>query len=87
MSATIRPRPCARLVIDGGSCRLPLLWVGFVVASLLALDALDQTVWSIAVPLTAGALWLGSTGWWRSPSINRTEKPTALGTAQLPWPR
>jgi uncharacterized protein len=45
------------------------VWVGFVLASLLALDLLSLTVWSIAVPLAAGALWLVSTGWWRSPSI------------------
>jgi hypothetical protein len=63
--------PSTRSATESGSHRLPLLWVGFVVASLLALDVLDLTVWSIAVPLAAVALWLGSTGWWRAPSIPR----------------
>jgi membrane protease YdiL (CAAX protease family) len=72
MSATISPvTPSTRPATEVPARRVPVLWVGFVVASLLALDVLDQTVWSIAVPLTAGALWLGSTRWWRSPSSTR----------------
>ena len=70
MSATISPaalptRPAAKKPTD----HVPLVWVGFVLASLLALDLLSLSVWSIAVPLAAGALWLVSTGWWRSPAI------------------
>src|SRR5512132_268457 len=70
MSATINPtapptRPAAKQPTD----RIPLLWVGFVLASLVALDLLSLSVWSIAVPLAAGVLWLVDTGWWRSPSI------------------
>jgi hypothetical protein len=71
MSATISPMTPTQSDSDVDSHRLPLLWMGFVLASLLALDVLDQTVWSIAVPLAAGTLWLGSTRWWRSPSITR----------------
>jgi hypothetical protein len=57
MSATISPaapptRPAATKPTD----HVPLLWVGFVLASLLALDLLSLSVWSIAVPLAAGAL-------------------------------
>jgi membrane protease YdiL (CAAX protease family) len=37
-------------------------------------------VWSIAVPLAAGALWLVSTGWWRSPAISL---PGALDRCDL----
>ncbi len=72
MSATISPAapptpPAAKKPTD----HVPLVWVGFVLASLLALDLLSLTVWSIAVPLAAAVLWLVSTGWWRSPSIRR----------------
>jgi uncharacterized protein len=80
MVATTRPMPSTRPATDAGGRRLPLLWVGFVVASLLALDVLDLTVWSIAVPAAAGVLWLGTTGWWRSPSITR---PAALDRRDL----
>jgi CAAX protease family protein len=81
MPATISPAtPRTRSAAEVPARRVPLLWAGFVVASLLALDLLDQTVWSIAVPLTAGALWLGSTGWWRSPSMTR---PGALDRRDL----
>jgi membrane protease YdiL (CAAX protease family) len=71
VSATISPaalptRPAAKKPTD----HVPLVWVGFVLASLLALDLLSLSVWSIAVPLAAGALWLVSTGWWRSPAIS-----------------
>jgi membrane protease YdiL (CAAX protease family) len=70
MSATISPAapptsPAAKKPTD----HVPLVWVGFVLASLLALDLLSLTVWSIAVPLAAATLWLVSAGWWRSPSI------------------
>src|SRR4029453_7583922 len=70
MSATISPaaapsRPAAQQPTD----HVPLRWVGFVLASLLALDLLSLTGWSLAVPLAAAALWVASTGWWRSPSI------------------
>ena len=59
MSATISPvTPSTRPATEVPARRVPVLWVGFVVASLLALDVLDQTVWTIAVPLAAGALWL-----------------------------
>jgi len=72
MSATISPvTPATRPATDVPSRRVPLLWVGFVVTSLLALDVLDAVVWSIVVPLTAGALWLGTTRWRRSPSTTR----------------
>jgi hypothetical protein len=71
MTATISPTTPARSESDESNRRLPLLWVGFVVASLGALDVLDITVWSIAVPLAAAVLWLGTTGWWRAPSITR----------------
>jgi hypothetical protein len=50
------------------------------VASLLALDVLDQTVWSLAVPLTAAVLWLGTTRPWRSLSITH---PGALDRRDL----
>jgi hypothetical protein len=81
MSATISPaappsRPAAQQPPD----HVPLLWVGFVLASLLALDLLSLTVWSIAVSLAAAALWLVSSGWWRSPSISR---PGALDRRDL----
>lgn len=57
MSVTISPvTPSTRPATELASRRVPLIWVGFVVASLLALDLLDQTVWAIAVPVTAGAL-------------------------------
>lgn len=70
MSATINPvRSRTRPATDIPTRRVPPLWVGFVVASLLALDVLGAVTWSIVVPLAAGTLWLGSTGWWRSPSI------------------
>ena len=70
MSATISPAapptsPAAKKPTD----HVLLVWVGFVLASLLALDLLSLTVWSIAVPLAAATLWLVSAGWWRSPSI------------------
>jgi membrane protease YdiL (CAAX protease family) len=72
MTATISPvTPSTRPPTEVPTRRPPLLWVAFVVASLLALDVLDQTVWAIAVPVTAGALWLGSTRWSRPPSISR----------------
>ena len=71
MAATISPTTPTRSDAGVSSPRLPLLWVGFVTASLLALDVLDTAVWSIAVPLAAVALWLGTTGWWRAPSITR----------------
>lgn len=72
MAATLSPvTPSTRPATGVPTRRLPLLWVGFVVASLLALDVLDQTAWAIAVPLAAGALWLAGTSWWRSPSIAR----------------
>jgi uncharacterized protein len=72
MDATLSPvTPSTRPATGVPTRRLPLLWVGFVVASLLALDVLDQTAWAIAVPLAAGALWLAGTSWWRSPSIAR----------------
>lgn len=81
MAATISPvTPATRPAPEVPNRRLPLLWVGFVVASLLALDVLDQTVWAIAIPVTAGALWLGSTSWWRPPSISR---PGALDARDL----
>jgi len=81
MSATISPAtPSTRPATEVPTRRVPMPWVGFVVASLLALDMLDQTVWSIAVPLTAGALWLGSTRRWRSPSITH---PSALDRRDL----
>jgi membrane protease YdiL (CAAX protease family) len=80
MSATISPvTPRTRPATDVRT-RVPLLWVGFVVVSLLALDVLDLTVWSIVVSLAASALWLGSTGWWRSPS---TTRPGALDRRDL----
>jgi membrane protease YdiL (CAAX protease family) len=70
MSATISPAPPpTRAAAQQPTDHVPLLWVGFVLASLLALDLLSLSVWSIAVPLAAGALWLVDTGWWRSPSI------------------
>jgi hypothetical protein len=80
MVATISPvtpstRPATRLPTR----RVPLLWIGFVVASLLALDVLDQTVWAIAVPLTAAVLWLASTSWSRPPSSSR---PGCCGRAR-----
>jgi len=72
MSATINPvRSSTRPATDIPTRRVPLLWVGFVVASLLALDVLGVVTWSIVVPLAAAALWLGSTRRWRSPSITR----------------
>jgi CAAX protease family protein len=72
MSVTISPvTPSTRPATEPPTRRVPLLWVGFVVASLLALDLLDQTVWAIGVPMTAGALWLAGTQWWRSPSLAR----------------
>jgi hypothetical protein len=71
MAATISPTTPTRSAAAVGNGRLPLLWVGFVVASLLALDVLDTAVWSIAVPLAAVALWLGTTRWWRAPVITR----------------
>jgi uncharacterized protein len=81
MSATISPvTPSTRPATEAPTRRVPVLWVGFVVASLLALDMLDQTVWTIAVPLAAGALWLGSTRWWRAPSSIR---PAALDRRDL----
>jgi uncharacterized protein len=73
MTATISPvTPSTRPATEVPTRRLPLLWVAFVVASLLALDVLDQTMWAIAVPMAAGALWLGSTRWSRPPSIGRS---------------
>jgi uncharacterized protein len=81
MAATLSPATSATRQATGASTRRrPLLWVGFVVASLLALDVLDQTVWAIAVPVTAGALWLASTSWWRSPITGR---PGALDRGDL----
>jgi len=80
MAATISPTTPTRSDADVASRRLPLLWVGFVVASLLALDVLDTAVWSIAVPLAAVALWLGTTRWWRAPSITR---PAAVDRRDL----
>jgi hypothetical protein len=81
MAATISPvTPSTRAATGTPTRRLPLLWVGFVVVSLLALDVLDQTAWAIAVPVTAGALWLASSSWWRSPSISR---PRALDGRDL----
>jgi membrane protease YdiL (CAAX protease family) len=81
MSATISPAtPSTRPASEVATRRVPVLWVGFVVVSLLALDVLDQTVWTIAVPLAAGALWLGSTRWWRAPS---TSRPGALDRRDL----
>jgi membrane protease YdiL (CAAX protease family) len=81
MAATISPvTPATRPATEVPNRRLPLLWVGFVVVSLLALDVLDQTVWAIAIPMTAGALWLGSTSWWRPLSISR---PGALDARDL----
>ena len=81
MAATISlVTPATRPAPEVPNRRLPLLWVGFVVASLLALDVLDQTVWAIAIPVTAGALWLGSTSWWRPPSSSR---PGALDARDL----
>jgi uncharacterized protein len=71
MAATISPTTPTRSDAGVDNRRLPLLWVGFVVASLLALDVLDTAVWSIAVPLAAVALWLGTTRWWRAQSITR----------------
>jgi len=54
MSVTISPvTPSTRPAAEVPSRRVPILWVGFVVASLLALDVLDQTVWSTVVPLNA----------------------------------
>jgi membrane protease YdiL (CAAX protease family) len=67
MSATISPvTPRTRPATGIRTRRVPLLWTGFVVASLLALDVLDAAVWSAVVPLAATALWLGTTGWRRS---------------------
>jgi uncharacterized protein len=80
MAATISPTTPTRSESSVGSRRLPLLWVGFVVASLLALDVLEAAVWSIAVPLAAVAIWLGMTGWWRAPSITR---PVAVDRRDL----
>jgi membrane protease YdiL (CAAX protease family) len=76
MSTTISPvtppAPAATAAAtDRRSARVPLLWVGFVVAALLALDVLDAAVWSVVAPLAAGALWLGTTRSWRSPSGTR----------------
>ena len=70
MSATINPvRSSTRPATDIPTRRVPLLWVGFVVASLLALDVLGAVTWSIAVPMAAGALWLaGTRGGGRRPS-------------------
>jgi uncharacterized protein len=69
MTATLSPvTPSTRPAAEAPTRRVPVLWVGFVVASLLALDVLEQTVWAIAIPLSAGGLWLGSTSWWRPPS-------------------
>jgi uncharacterized protein len=70
MSVSVSParpptRPATKKPID----HVPLVWVGFVLASLLALDLLSLRVWSIAAPLAAGALWLVTSGWWRSPPI------------------
>jgi hypothetical protein len=57
MSATISPAaPPTRPAAKKPTAHVPLLWVGFVSASLLALDLLSLTVWSIAVPLAAAAL-------------------------------
>jgi len=53
-----QPDNTHRSATDVGSHRLPLLWTGFMVASLLALDVLDVVTWSIAVPVAAGALGL-----------------------------
>jgi uncharacterized protein len=70
MSATISPAaPPTSPAAEKPTDHVPLVWVGFVLASLLALDLLSLTVWSIAVPLAAATLWLVSAGWWRSPSI------------------
>jgi hypothetical protein len=57
MSATggqVTPR--TRRAIEFRVYRVPLLWVGFVVASRLALGVLEQAIWSAVVPLTAAAL-------------------------------
>jgi uncharacterized protein len=81
MAATVSPvTPSTRPAAGVATRRLSLLWVGFVVASLLALDVLDQTLWAIAVPVTAGALWLGSTRWWRPPFTGR---PAAVDGSDL----
>jgi len=81
MSATISPAaPRTRPAPEAPTRRVPLLWVGFVVASLLALDVLSLGAWSVAVPLGAAALWLGTTGWWRAPSVTR---PAALDRRDL----
>jgi membrane protease YdiL (CAAX protease family) len=71
MSATISRTTPPPPATDVAGYRLPLLWVGFVVASLLALDVLGTAAWSLAVPLAAGALWLGTTRPWRSPMASR----------------
>ena len=67
MSATISPASTSRRpTAEVPTRRLPMLWVGFVVISLLALDVVGQTTWAIAVPVTAAALWLGTTRPWRA---------------------
>ena len=81
MSATITPVPTSRRpAFERPTLRVPMLWVGFVVASLLALDLVGQTTWAIAVPVTAAALWLGTTRPWRAA---RTWRPPVIDRRDL----
>jgi hypothetical protein len=65
MSATISSATPRAPAVKARTRGVPLVWVGFVAAALLALDALDAAVWSVVVPLVAGSLWLVTTRLWR----------------------
>ena len=49
--------------------RVPLVWVGFVLASLLALDLLSLTVWAVAVSLAAATLWVATARPWKPSTV------------------
>ena len=76
MSVTIGPpAPRTRPATAVRARPISLVWVGSVVVSLLALDLLDQPLWSAAVALTATALWAGTTRWRRRPPATHPTAP------------